>query len=417
MTGDGMGSGVRALPFLVGVLIIIALALLGVLSYVAYVVNSSLSNIQTAVCSKGSASRGTETQAGAANVSTQGDLSTVTARAIDFSSVPSFTAHTPRVDDVFSAEPTPRGLAEKMRVYDEMARSPSFGLDAAAGRHSARNELQEDVSRPLSNGEHGLEAGLSGKKSQETQPRTALDATVLGSTLYVLDEHGNVSAKSLLTSKQARARVCRIERPPAPLVSIDAVRGEIVGRTRNGQVLVLEPCPDPTCSHDRRPECEGSVARWKPPTIAGHGVRGVDGDGEGAEDVDLANVKHISTSPDGRRLWVQDGEYGRLFEIDEDGAWVPVGKAQRTGNESVSRVIGPNGDFVDLLNGNAVRNTDIRTKRSGVENVVYPGGREYGSRPLYTERGRKRVSEGVVAKFPCSVDDLAEICSASVSNK
>lgn len=446
MAENAVSGGVKSLPFLIGVLIIISLAILGVLAYVAYAVNSSLTEIYSAISPPEISSRANPATSDPSSLMSRaaGDKAATTPRGAASESpalfTPVFSARATAAPNPYDAEPTARGLADKMRAYDDAApvshshssRREHYGLDAGlaqakSGRAPARRDDYEvDTSAGGEDGssprrrrsDYGLDAGVSRRKRPQATPRVALDATVLGATLYVLDEEGNVSAKSLLSSESARARVCRIERPPAPFVAIDALKGELVGRTRNGEVFVLQPCSDPTCSRDRRSECEGSVARWKRPKVAlGTSTRSRS---TGAtlnndeEEVDLTNVTHMSTSPDGRRLWVQDSERGRLFEIGEGGAWVPLGDVQRNGNENVARVIGPNGDFVDILNGRAVRNQDIATMRAGVENVVYPGG-EHGARPVFTERGRKRVAVGVVATFPCSVDELTELCAPTVS--
>lgn len=305
------------------------------------------------------------------------------------------------------------GLSEMMNLAAKSGTphySRSRGVDTG---ESHGGEWERDAVRTRGLG-HGLDAGVSDNPPSRREPRRqvgtrlAKDATVLGTTLYVLDEDGNVAAKSLLTSEEGRSKVCRVEAPPAPLTSVDSVRGEIVGRTRSGELFVLQPCSDPTCSRTKGAQCEGGVARWRRPPVQSSGLRYrsvADGD------VDLTAVTHLSTSPDGSRVWVQDRDYGRLFEISDTGEWIPLGNPVRNGGEGVRRVIG-DGDFVDLHDRRAVRNLDRTTMRSGVDNAVYPGG-ESRALPIFTDASRKRVADGVVASLPCAVDDLLNLCRAN----
>ena len=127
-------------------------------------------------------------------------------------------------------------------------------------------------------------------------------------------------------------------------------------------------------------------------------------------------IRHISTSPDGRHIWLQDATHGFLFQVDtpegQPDAWNPVDRPITLGSEEARRYLGDGGqEFVDVLRGRAIRNGK-KELTFEVPHVVYPG-QSVGTRgpsdgaPLGTkDASKKRVAPGKVATFPVRLDVL-----------
>jgi len=307
-------------------------------------------------------------------------------RKVRFVDEASDDVHSARSEEVRSASITEADVYDMEEEEVSEPRKKSRGA-LATKMGAQRHGIDENIFRPAPGTPRHARAAL--------ETGVAKDATVLGTTLYVLNEKGEVYTKSLLTNPASREKTCRIEVPPEPLASIDAANGRLLALSESGKVYTLSPCSDPGCKGSDG-VCQGKISRWVNPPR-----KRALGDGE-ARDVDFSNVRHLSISPDGTLVWLQDDAIGRLYDIADSGEWIPSGKPLNLGSDGLRRVIGDGGDFVDLMDGKAVRNRNIDKVHEGVKNVVYPDKHI----PIFTEAKKKRVTAGRVSGFPCHVDSL-----------
>jgi hypothetical protein len=253
--------------------------------------------------------------------------------------------------------------------------------DGQSHGHAGHKHMQEFDFTPH---HHAAPGGFGrAEKKAGTPSRTSevvvVDAVTIGNSLYSLDKSGKIRVTPL-SKKVDRRRICQIPPPPEPIISVDSVSNRLIARSRGGRVYSLLPCGVGACVGASCPR----IAQW---------VRMTGGV--------LDSAVHISTSPNGENVWVQSTARGQYFTPDFE----PVTEPMELGNSNFKRVIGDNGDFTDLLDGQAIRNSDPSTLAEA-RNVVYPGNNAFVSEPISVSENKKRIAAGCVAGFPCRLVDL-----------
>ena len=219
----------------------------------------------------------------------------------------------------------------------------------------------------------------------EPVERLIVDATVVGTTLFSLDEEGTVRATPL-----AQDRTCDLgsAAQPEPMSSL-ATTGSgstaalaAVGRTSRS-IYTLSPC-------------SGARRGWVRQTVPG---------------ALTTQVRHISASPDGMTVWTQNDRDGQMHAVD-GGRWEPIGSPVPLGSAHPRRILGGRDEFVDLADGQAVRNARPGSKIKA-RAVLYRGtavrSRSVGDeKPQTCSPAAKRVAPGRVVEFPLQERDLVE---------